>query len=175
MHRVTKATIKKTDLGLVPEGEGWYVMNVREARWRRNEKFGMSVKLEGDQSFPQYGVNLAVMEPGQPNCHYHGEEDQEDFLVLSGECRLIIEGEEKLLKQWDFVHCPAWTNHVFVGAGTGPCALLMIGGRAGTDGIYPIDPIAQKYNASAPRETKVPAESYAECPKTQPSKSRWPV
>ena len=79
----------------------------------------------------QLGFNIGVLAPGQPSCMYHGEDEQEDFLVLAGECLLLIEGEERLLRQWDFVHCPPWTEHVFVGAGDGPCALLAVGTRSG--------------------------------------------
>ena len=75
------------------------------------------------------GINIQVLQPGEPNCMYHGETGQEDFLVLSGECLLLIEGEERPLKQWDFVHSPPWTEHVFVGAGDGPCVILMVGAR----------------------------------------------
>ena len=91
--------------------------------------FGAYTRFEGEARFPQIGINIGVLEPGQPACMYHGEDDQEDFLVLSGECLLLIEGEERRLEAWDFVHCPAWTEHVFVGAGDGPCAILAVGAR----------------------------------------------
>jgi len=99
---------------------------------------------------------------------YHGEVTQEDFLILAGECLLLVEGEERLLKAWDFVHCPAWTEHVFVGAGSGPCAILMIGARAGgEDGHvrYPVAEVAQKHGAGVEQETTKPAEAYARFPK----------
>src|SRR5689334_7281993 len=72
--------------------------------------------------WPDLGVNVQIMQPGQPNCRYHSEPVQEDFLVLYGECLVILAGEERPLRQWDLVHCPAGTEHVFVGAGEGPCA-----------------------------------------------------
>jgi uncharacterized cupin superfamily protein len=105
-----------------------------------------------------------VLAPGQPACHYHGEDEQEDFLVLSGECLLLIEGQERLLRQWDFVHCPAWAEHVFVGAGNGPCALLAVGTRSGGDVIYPRSDLALRHNAGVQKETRDPRESYAEIP-----------
>ena len=65
---------------------------------------------------------------------YHWEADQEDFLVLDGEALLIVEGEERALRPWDFVHCPAETKHVIVGAGDGNCVLLAIGARNRSSG-----------------------------------------
>jgi uncharacterized cupin superfamily protein len=75
--------------------------------------------LEGETFFAQLGINIVVLGRGQPMAMYHWEADQEDFLVLSGEALLIVEGEERPLKQWDFVHCPPRTNHVILGAGDG--------------------------------------------------------
>ena len=120
---VPEAPIEPTAGGLVPTGEGWFVLNARDAVWLDGH-FGAYTRFEGEERFPQLGFNIAVLEPGQPACRYHGENEQEDFLVLSGECLLLIEGEERPLKTWDFVHCPARTEHVLVGAGDGPCAVL---------------------------------------------------
>ena len=92
---------------------------------------GRWADLEGDGDFEQLGIRIAVLEPGQPTGMYHGEIGQEDFLVVSGECSLVIEGEERHLKPWDFVHCPPWTEHVFVGAGEGPCVIVTVGARTG--------------------------------------------
>jgi uncharacterized cupin superfamily protein len=93
---------------------------------------------------------------------YHGEEEQEDFLVLAGECLLLIEGEERPLKAWDFVHCPSGTEHVFVGAGTGPCAVLAVGSRSGGGVVYPASELAQRHGAGVPVETRKPEEAYAD-------------
>jgi uncharacterized cupin superfamily protein len=87
---------------------------------------------------------------------------QEDFLVLHGECIVILDGEERPLKQWDFVHCPAGVEHVFVGAGDGPCAVLMIGSRRKDEAHYPVNDVAAKYDASVAKATDDPAEAYAE-------------
>ena len=93
---------------------------------------------------------------------YHGESGQEDFLVVSGECVLVIEDEERRLKAWDFVHCPPWTRHIFVGAGDGPCAIVMTGGRAGgMEILYPVNEVAAKHGASVEKETSKPDEAYA--------------
>jgi uncharacterized cupin superfamily protein len=156
-----KAPLKQTPGGLVPEGDGWFVLNAHDARWLTGD-FGAYTRFEGDTQFPSIGVNIGVLEPGQPACYYHGEDEQEDFLVLSGECLLLIEGEERPLKAWDFVHCPAWTEHVFVGAGDGPCAVLAIGTRLADAVVYPESELAQRHRAGVAEETRDPEQAYAE-------------
>ena len=103
---IPEAQIVQTDHGQVPQGDGWYVINAQDAVWRTNEKFGDICTFEGNRRFEQYGMNVHVIHPGQPNCHYHGEDDQEDFLVIKGQCKLLIEGQERGLREGDFVHCP---------------------------------------------------------------------
>jgi uncharacterized cupin superfamily protein len=161
---VPEAPIEPTDEGLVPTGEGWFVLNARDARWQDGH-FGAYTRFEGKERFPKFGFNIAVLEPGQPACMYHGEDEQEDFLVLSGECLLLIEGQERQLKAWDFVHCPAWTEHVFVGAGDRPCAILAVGTRLSDDVVYPVSELAQRHRAGVPRETRDPRHAYAELPR----------
>ena len=127
---VSEAKLVQTDGGLEPEGSGWFVLNAKQARWLDGH-FGAYTRFEGDERFSDIGINIGVLAPGQPACYYHGEDAQEAFLV-SGECLLLIEGEERRLKAWDFVHSPPWAEHVFVGAGDGPCAVLAVGaGRTG--------------------------------------------
>ena len=127
---VPEAELKKTDAGLVPQGEGWFVLNASDASWIRSDERGQDTDFEGAQEWAQLGLRIQVVAPGQRGI-YHGESGQEDFLVVSGECVLVIEGEERRLEAWDFVHCPPWTQHVFVGAGDGPCVIVMIGSRPG--------------------------------------------
>jgi uncharacterized cupin superfamily protein len=157
---IPESGYEKAENGIRPKGEGWFILNAREAAWRDSD-FGAYTRLEGDVHFPQIGINLSVLSPGQPSCMYHGEDEQEDFLVLSGRCLLLVEGQERLLKAWDFVHCPAWTEHVFVGAGDGPCTLLAIGGRSDGDVIYPEAEVAQRHGAGVEKTTKEPKEAYA--------------
>lgn len=145
----------------MPVGEGWFVLNARDARWLEGE-FGAYTRFEGETKFSTLGLNIGVLAPGQPACMYHGEDEQEDFLVLSGECLLLIEGQERPLKAWDFVHCPAWTEHVFVGAGEGPCVVLAVGTRLTDDVIYPVSELAQRHRAGVRRETRDPREAYAD-------------
>jgi len=160
---IPEAQQAKKEEGLVPETQGWFVVNARDARWWRHESFGSAVTFEGDDvRFPDFGINIQVLAPGQPNCMYHGENAQEDFLVLYGECLLLVEGEERPLKQWDFVHCPAWTEHVFVGAGDGPCAVLMVGARPKDEELlYPVSEVARRHEAGVETETRSGQEAYA--------------
>lgn len=151
--------------GREPVGSGWFVVNVAEARWRHSDKFGWVTRFEGATPFPHLAINIRVLEPGQPNCHYHREDQQEAFLVLSGSCRLLVAGQERVLSQWDFFHCPPHTDHVVVGAGAGPCAILMVGRRDPNESVvYPVAELALKYGAGVKQETTSPAESYAGLP-----------
>jgi uncharacterized cupin superfamily protein len=159
---VPEAPLEQTESGLVPKGEGWFVVNAKQARWAEHDKFGSGTTFEGDPEFKEIGVNIGVLGPGQPACMYHRENQQEDFLVLFGECLLLVEGEERPLKAWDFVHCPPGTNHVFVGAGDEPCAILSIGRRREDEEIvYPVDEVALRHSAGVETETPDPKEAYA--------------
>lgn len=156
-----EAELKQTEKGLIPQGEGWFVLNAREASWITSAERGQDTDFEGAQEWTQLGFRIQVLEPGQRGM-YHGESGQEDFLVVSGECLLVIEGQERRLQVWDFVHCPPWTRHTFVGAGDGPCAIVMTGSRAGGfDVVYAVDEVAAKHGASVPEETSSPDEAYA--------------
>ena len=162
---VEEARLVSTGNGLVPEGEGWFVVNAREARWFENDLFGRYTGFEGDVRFPELGINIGVLDPDQPACMYHGESNQEGFLVLSGECLLLVEGEERRLRAWDFFHCPAWTEHVLVGAGDGPCVILAVGARTpGSSVRYPAAEFAQAHGAAVEEETSSPGEAYAPYP-----------
>src|ERR671922_2151055 len=127
-----EARLERTEYGLGPASEGWFVVNVRDAEWETNENGAAACMFEsGAVSFPEIGYRLAVLQPGATVGFYHAESNHEDFLVLGGECVLLIEGEERRLKPWGFVHCPPGTEHVFVGAGDGPCVIFMAGARRG--------------------------------------------
>jgi uncharacterized cupin superfamily protein len=171
-----EARLQRTENGLAAAGEGWFVLNARAARWRHAEGRGARLDFEGETEFPQVGVNLFVLGPGEPMGMYHWEADQEDFLVLSGEALLLIEGEERPLRRWDFVHCPADTNHIIIGAGDGPCAVLAIGARAhqeGSDwGGYTVDETAQQHGVGVDRETNEADEAYAGLPAREPTSFR---
>ena len=171
-----EARLEDSGAGLAPVNDGWFVMNVRDAEWMTSDTFGSGCVFESrDAWFPQLGINLSVLEPGQPNCLYHSESQQEAFLVLSGECRLLVDEKERLLRPWDFFHCPAGTEHVFVGAGDGPCVILMAGARSKEEQLlYPVSELAGRYGASAEKETPNPKEAYAPFDQPKPEKpSYW--
>jgi uncharacterized cupin superfamily protein len=174
---VDEARLEAVGSGLAPVSDGWFVVNVGESAWLRNDAFGGRCVFESSprvlrerpdlepRMFSQVGFTLAVLEPGKPSGMYHGESNQEDFLVLAGECLLVIEGEERPLRAWDFVHCPAGTEHVFVGGGDGPCVIFMTGARSSERTIvYPRSEVARARGAGVETETNSPAEAYAPLP-----------
>jgi uncharacterized cupin superfamily protein len=160
---VPEAPLRRTEHGLEAAGDGWYVLNARDAVWGESKSFGVFTRLgeNKDARFPQVGFNIGVLWPGQPACMYHREPNQEDFLIVSGECVLLVGGEERELKAWDFFHCPADTEHVFVATGTEPCVAVAVGSRASRDVVYPESELAQRYGAGVEKETGDPDEAYA--------------
>ena len=168
-----EAELRETAGGLAPAGDGWFVANVRDANWVVSPVLGGAAVFEGDDqpSWPQLGFTIAVLQPGQSGGRYHGEANQEDFLVLHGECLLLIEGEERPLRAWDLVHCRPWTEHTFVGAGSGPCAIFMTGARTREHSIvYPRSELALRHGAGVETETTAPKEAYAPFPRWEPGR-----
>jgi quercetin dioxygenase-like cupin family protein len=170
---VPEAPLEQTEAGLVPGGEGWFVLNARDAHWRRREGRGFSLPFEGPTRFPQIGVTLFVLDPGEPIGIYHWEANQEDFLVLSGEAVLLVEGEERPLQQWDFVHCPRDVKHIIVGAGGDRCVVLAVGARENDDGPgwggYTPDALASRFGPGVEVETQDAREAYAGFPSPEPT------
>ena len=165
---VAEARLADYGSGLAPATDGWFVVNARDATWLTHDVFGASCVFESpDAEFADLGVRLSVLEPGQPNGLYHGEETQEGFLVLHGVCLLLVEGEERPLRAWDFFHCPNGTEHILVGAGDGPCVLLMTGnGSPGGPSTTPsrsspsgIAPVSRSQRRRRPRPTPAIATS----------------
>lgn len=106
------------------------------------------------EKYHDFGINVRVVEPGQPTALYHAENAEEAFLVLAGECTAIVDDEELTLRQWEFLHCSPGTPHVLIGAGDGPCAILMVGGRGGDPGLhYPVSEVAARHGVSVDTET----------------------
>jgi uncharacterized cupin superfamily protein len=173
---VPEAQLTATDSGLVPESDGWFVLNARDARWRYGDGRGAYSVFEGEQDFPQIGIHLVSLGPGEPMSMYHWEADQENFLVLDGEALLIVEGEERPLRQWDFVHCPANTRHTIVGAGARSCLVLAVGARILTRGPdwggYPVDETALRHGAGVEEETTDPKQAYASVKRRKPTAYR---
>ena len=178
-----EARLEDVGSGLAPVTDGWFVVNVRDAAWLKNDAFGARCVFEGGMPvlrrrpdlsahrFADVGFTLQVIQPGQPSGLYHAETNQEGFLVLAGECLLLVDGEERSLRAWDFVHCPPGTEHVFVGAGDGPCVIFMTGRRtADKEIVYPRSGLARRHGASAETETRSPSEAYASSPHWQPER-----
>jgi uncharacterized cupin superfamily protein len=166
---VPEARLDDFGSGLAPVTDGWFVVNVRDAEWWTSESRGARCAFESEYppgdapplEFAQLGINVTVLEPGQSGL-YHAEAGQEAFLVLSGGCTLLVEGEERLLRPWDFFHAPPWTEHIFVGAGDGPCVILMAGARSGDPGVrYPVSELAARYGAGVDEETSDWRQAYA--------------
>jgi uncharacterized cupin superfamily protein len=179
---VPEAELRDSGAGLVPATVGWFVLNARDARWSESPGRRYSLPLTGEDEyeaetfFPMLGMAIRVVNPGEPTTIYHWETEQEDFLVLSGEGLLVVEGQERPLRQWDFVHCPPETRHAFVGAGDGPCVLLCASSRQfqkdGPWGFYCVDENAARYNASSPEETQDYTPAYARFAPPEPARYR---
>jgi mannose-6-phosphate isomerase-like protein (cupin superfamily) len=175
---IAEATIEQTDDGLRPTGDGWFVVNLAELAARGNPRMGITCSPEPhDARFGEFGFNVRVLEPGQFNARYHRENAQEGFLVLSGSCVLVVEGQERHLATGDYFHSPPLTGHVLIGAGNAPCTILMVGGRTKDwcDGEgFPVDATAARYGASVMAPTGPPAEAYADIPDDEAAHLPWP-
>jgi uncharacterized cupin superfamily protein len=175
---VPEAPLDATDAGRVVAGEGWFVLNARDARWIRRPGRGYNVPLTGwtaheaETYFPQLGFAIIVLPPGEPGGMHHWEADQEDFLVLAGEPLLLVEGEERRLRPWDFVHCPPGTAHTFVGAGEGASVIVAVSSReyqTGDWGRYVPDDAARRYGASVDTETPDAGIAYGRFAPSEPT------
>jgi uncharacterized cupin superfamily protein len=167
---VEEARLEELQSGFAPATEGWFVINAQDAAWEMNDAFGAACFFEGDDTrFAELGVNLRVLWPGRSKWLYHTESNQEDILVLAGECLLLVEGEERPLKPWDFVHFPPKTGHAFVATGDTPCVIVMTGARSPEwpeKGIvYPRSELALRHGVGVETETSSPVEALAPFPK----------
>ena len=172
-----EAGIEKTAAGLVPAGEGWFILNVAELAWATVPGGGTWCSFEAPSArSPMLGIGVHILEPGEAPGMYHAESEQEGFLVLSGECVAIVEGQERRMGPWDYLHCPPGTAHITVGAGQGPCAILMVGTRSAGAAIhYSVEPAAAPYGASVAEPTDAAEEAYAARPPITPAPSPWPL
>ena len=172
-----EARLERIETGVVPVDDGWFVVNLTDIGWERVEGGGTWCSFEPPASRSRLlGIGVHVLWPGETPGKYHAESNQEGFLVLSGECIAVVEGEERRLGRWDYLHCPPGTAHITIGAGDGPCAILMVGTRAPDSTIhYPVEPVAAKYGASVDVATDSPGEVYAGRPPIEPAHSPWPL
>jgi uncharacterized cupin superfamily protein len=173
---VPEARLGPSEGGLLAKTDGWFVANIRDLAWVTSPVLGDACIFgEGDDApFPELGFTIAVLAPGQSGGRYHREGNQEDFLVLQGECIALIENEERHLRAWDFVHCPAGTEHAFVGAGDGPCVIFMCGSRRNKgSAVYPRNELALRHGAGVERETDQSKEAYAAFPPWKPGRQSF--
>lgn len=162
---VPEAPLRTTKNGLVVDGEGWFVLNACESRWKDEGPLGSYCTFEGKRRFPQLGLNISVLEPGEAMGMYHRENAQEGFLVVAGECLLVVEEQERRLRAWDFFHCPGGTAHIIVGTGDEPAVVVAVGARGrGVGGglVYPRSEVAARHGASVERETTSATDAYRE-------------
>jgi uncharacterized cupin superfamily protein len=162
-----EAAARETKFGLVHDEPGWFVINAREARWREWKRLGVYCDFEGKRRFPQLGINISVLHPGESLGRYHAERAQEDFLVVAGTCVLIVEDEERELRAWDFFHSPPGTPHMLVGSGDGAAVVVAVGSRGRGRGgglVYHVSDVAARHGVSVEEETRKPAEAYADLP-----------
>lgn len=170
-----EAKLEETGAGLAPADGGWFVVNVRDTAWVTHHAFGSGCVFESRENapFPELGINISVIQPGEPLCLYHEESAQEGFLVLAGECVLLVNEEERPMRAWDFFHCPAGTTHVIVGAGNGPAIVLAVGKRPDENILYPKSELAEKHGASAEADTPSPEEAYARFNRPEPGRPAY--
>ena len=171
-----EARIEDTEAGKVPADNGWFVLNAAEIAWESVPGGGTWCAFESaEPPRNQIGIGFHILGPGETPGFYHSESEQEGFLVISGECLLIVEGEERRMGPWDYFHCPPGTAHITIGAGDGPCALLMVGTRSNDiPPHYIAEPAAARYGAAVEEPTDSPREAYANRPPIVPARSPWP-
>ncbi|MEX1357201.1 MAG: cupin domain-containing protein [Gaiellaceae bacterium] len=180
-----EARLEQVESGLVPVSPGWFVLNLADAAWVENELAGGITILESDEFFLQgrpeltayekqlAGFNVRVIQPGQIGLYHYETHQQEDFLVVQGECLLLVEEQQRRLRAWDYVHCPPGTAHGFVGAGDGPCVIVGAGNRTNEGEIVrPRSELALSHGAGVEEETtRFPHERFGPWPLQRPA--RW--
>ena len=176
---ITEARIEETPAGKVACGDGWFVLSLVGARGFATAGHGVFCPFESpDADFEDFGINVHVLEPGERSALYHAENVQEGFLVLRGECIAVVEEQERVLREWDYLHCPAGAAHALIGAGDGPCAILMVGARNPDATVhYPVSEAAARHGLSTPVASDVPREAYGNAGwnrESVPTRMPWP-
>jgi uncharacterized cupin superfamily protein len=170
-----EAKIEDTETGRVPSDDGWFILNLEEIGWATVPGGGTWCMFESPNARSQtLGIGVHILPAGETPGFYHWESEQEGFLVLSGECIAIVEGEERRMRQWDYLHSPPGTAHITIGAGDEPCALLMVGTRSPDEKThYPADPAAARHGAAVAKATDSADEAYAGRPPFTKVRSPW--
>ena len=107
---IPEARLERVASGLAPVSPGWFVVNAADAAWVTNDEWAGVCIFESDEFVlrgrpdlteyvkPHAGFTIRVVQPGTPGDLYHAESVQEDFLILMGECILVIEDQERRLR-----------------------------------------------------------------------------
>jgi uncharacterized cupin superfamily protein len=171
-----EAAIEHGETGRVPSGEGWFILNLADMGWSTVPSGGTWCVFESPQAPSRtLGIGVHILNPGETPGWYHEESEQEGFLVLSGECLAIVEGQERRMRAWDYLHCPPGTAHITIGAGDRPCAILMVGTRSPESTThYPVEPAAARHGAAVAVATDSAREAYEGQPPITPARSPWP-
>lgn len=171
-----EARIEETPAGRVPADAGWWILNVAEIAWTTVPGGGTWCVFEAPSAPSEtLGIGVHVLPPGESPGKYHAEEDQEGFLVLDGACLAIVEGEERPMRQWDYLHSPPGTAHITIGTGDEPCTLLMVGTRGrGERTQYLADPVAARHGVAVSTPTEDSREAYAGREPFAPARAPWP-
>jgi uncharacterized cupin superfamily protein len=171
-----EAPLDQGETGLLPADDGWFVLNLAEIGWETHPGGGTWCVFEAPSApSRRLGIGVHVLAPGESPGHYHRENEQEGFLVLAGECVAIVEGQERPMTAWDYLHCPPGTAHIIVATGDRPCAIMMVGTRSSDHGIhYPVEPAAARYGKSVAAATDSADVAYAARPPIVPARSPWP-
>ena len=161
-----EAQFETTPEGQVPADDGWFIRNLGELAWETVPGFGVWRDLG-------VGLHIHVLQPGEAGGYYHAEEATEGFVVLSGECVAIVEGQERRMRRWDFLHSPPGTAHITVGAGDEPCAILMFGSPDPSRKVEWIaNETAARHGASVAKTTGQAREAYGDA--AEPVRARAP-
>jgi uncharacterized cupin superfamily protein len=163
LTKTDEAPLRREGDARVPDGDGWFIVNIAEAHGLHTDRFGDGALFEANvRDFPEFGINVRVLQPGQPAAMYHRENNQEAFLVLSGECVAVVEDEERPMRKGDFMYAPPGTAHLIVGAGDGPCSVLMVGTRTSEFELeFPHSGAAARHRASVDEDTDDRSVAYA--------------
>ena len=145
----------------------WYVLNARDCPWVEGDRTGLFVGFEDEENnpFPQLGVNVRILQPGQAIGMYHYEAGQEDFLVLDGEGVAIVESEERQLRKWDLLHCEPGVAHMIKATGDRPLLLVCAGARTDVQNnglMYPANDVARGHGLSVDADTADNRAVYAD-------------
>jgi uncharacterized cupin superfamily protein len=172
-----EAALEQHETGVVPADDGWFVLNLAAIGWETHEGGGTWCVFEAPSARSRLlGSGVHVLAPGESPGYYHRENEQEGFLVLSGECVAIVEGEERPMAAWDYLHCPPGTAHIIVATGDRPCAIMMVGTRSADRAVhYPVEPAAARYGKSVAEATDSSDVAYAQRPPIVPARSPWPA